>query len=123
MLLLVVVSITGCRGKILPVKGVTAPRPFGMGSPPADADPLYLSGWNDGCDTGLSAMVTGYYKSHYQFTQDPYKANNPVYYKAWKDAYTYCNQYAFRFIWDPIDNNNNKSQDNPLCVLCPNELR
>lgn len=123
VILIVLISVTGCRGKFISEKSITAPKPFGMGGPPKDADPLYLQGWDDGCETGLSTMVTGFYKTHYEFKQDPYKANNPVYYKAWKDSYTYCRQYAFRFTWDSIDNNANKSLDNNLCILCPNELR
>lgn len=99
-----------------------APKPFRMGGPDKDADPEYLSGWEDGCNTGLSTMNHGYYKSFYAFKQDAYKVDNPVYYKAWKDAYTYCRQYSFRFVWDSYDRTYNKALENNLCVLCPNEL-
>lgn len=114
--------LSSCAGQIFSEKSFFAPKPFRMGGPDKDADPMYLSGWEDGCHTGLSTMNHGYYKSFYKYKQDPYKANNPVYYKAWKDAYTYCRHYSFRFVWDSYDNAANKSLDNNLCVLCPNEL-
>ena len=115
--------ITSCAGKIFSSDSFFAPKPLKIGGPTKGAHPDYLAGWEDGCQTGLSTMVHGYYKSFYGYKQDPYKANNPRYYKAWKDSYTYCRHYSFRFAWDSIDNNANKSQDNNLCVLCPNELR
>jgi hypothetical protein len=124
LLLLVICCITGCAGKIFNSKSMFAPKPFRMGGPARDGstDPDYLSGWDDGCETGMSTMVQGYYKSFYAFKQDPYMVSNPVYYKAWKDSYDYCRHYAFRFAWDSYDRNNSKALDNPLCVLCPNEL-
>lgn len=93
-----------------------------MGAPPKDADPEYLQGWNDGCETGLSTMVAGSYKSFYGFKQDAYKIKDQKYYQAWKDAYNYCRQYSFRFTWDAYDRTYNKALENNLCVICPNEL-
>ncbi len=111
--------ITGCRGKVFSSKSAFAPKPFKIGGPPKDANPDYLQGWEDGCNTGLSTMVTGYYKSFYGYQQDPYKMSLPIYYKAWKDSYTYCRQYAFRYIWDSADQLNAQFSK-PLCILCPN---
>lgn len=121
-LLLICLVATGCRGKIFSSKSSFAPKPFKIGGPPKDAHPDYLEGWEDGCNTGLSTMVPGYYKSFYGYQQDPYKTGNPIYYKAWKDSYTYCRQYAFRFVWDSMDQSGHPV-DNNLCVLCPNEIR
>ena len=67
-------------------------------------------------------MVSGYYKTFYGYKQDPYKIDNPTYYKAWIDAYTYCRQYSFRYAWDAWDRQYNKAIENPLCIICPNEL-
>ncbi|MCD6034977.1 MAG: hypothetical protein K0R63_718 [Rickettsiales bacterium] len=79
-----------------------APRPFAMGdTPPGTA--TFRKGWEEGCHTGLATMTTDYYKSFYTFEQDPYMINNSEYYEAWKDAYTYCRQYAFKWTlwsWD-----------------------
>ncbi len=117
-LLVLLVFISGCAGQIFSAKNKVAPRPFGMTGPGKNAHPDYLAGWNDGCDTGLSTMVPGYYKSFYKFKQDAYMINNARYYKAWKDSYTYCRQYAFRFVWDSIDQNRETKN---ICVLCPND--
>lgn len=94
------------------------PRHPLMGKPAENAAPEYLSGWNDGCDTGLSTMNPSFYKAFYKFKQDPDMFANPVYYKAWKDAYTYCRHYSFRYVWDALDRNYNKPLNNRLCVLC-----
>jgi hypothetical protein len=120
--MLLLVSISGCVGKIFSDDSIFAPKPLGMGSPDkSKGSAEYLKGWDDGCKTGLSTMVSGYYKSFYGFKQDPYMVDNPSYYKAWKDAFTYCKQYAFKYSWDAYDKTNNKALENPLCIICPNE--
>ena len=115
---MICIVATGCRGQIFSADNPLAPKPFRLGGPPKDSHPDYLKGWEDGCNTGLSTMVPGYYKSFYAFQQDAYKVNNPVYYKAWKDSYTYCRQYAFRYVWDTLDQSGHPLESN-LCVLCP----
>ena len=113
--------LNACVGQIFSDDSKMAPIPFKMTRPdPNKGSPEYLKGWDDGCKTGLSTMITGYYKSFYQFKQDPYMTSNATYYKAWKDAYGYCKNYAFRFSWDSLDRTgNNKVVDNPICVICP----
>ena len=116
-------AVTSCGGKVFSDDSIFAPMPLRMGTPDKKkGSPEYLKGWDDGCKTGLSTMVNGYYKSFYQFKQDPYLASNPVYYKAWKDSYTYCRQYSFRYSWDAYDRTYNKAMENPLCIICENEL-
>lgn len=117
-------SLTGCAGKMMfSEHNFFAPKPFLEGKPSKNAPPEYTAGWNDGCTTGNSTMVMNYYKSFYKYKFDPAMIDNAVYYKAWKDAYTYCRHYSFRYTWDPVDKNASKAADNPLCVICPNELR
>lgn len=119
----VMLVLASCGGQIFSDTNVFAPKPLRMGSPDKNkASPEYLKGWDDGCKTGLSTMVNGYYKSFYAFKQDPYMIDNVVYYQAWKDSYTYCRQYSFRYSWDAYDRTYNKSLENPLCIICPNEL-
>jgi hypothetical protein len=120
---LIIFTLSGCAGKIFSENSIFAPNPLKMGGPDkSKASPEYLKGWDDGCKTGLSTMVSGYYKSFYSFKQDPYMVSNPVYYKSWKDAYTYCRQYSFRYSWDGFDRTYNKALESPLCIICPNEL-
>tara|TARA_B100001564_G_C20658505_1_gene680425 strand:- start:1837 stop:2157 length:321 start_codon:yes stop_codon:yes gene_type:complete len=104
-----------------------APWPYGLvKSAPPGSPPDYAKGWDDGCKTGLSTMNRQIYKSFYGYKQDHTMADNPNYYKAWKDAYTYCRQYSFRFTWDALDGRKGGGgaiSVAPLCVLCPNEIR
>ena len=118
MVFIISVSLAGC----LQNQNFYKPRPAGMGGPPKDAPVNYRTGWEDGCETGMSTMVLGYYKSFYKYKIDVKMKDDPAYYKAWKDAYTYCRQYTFRYTWFALDNYTGAENNNPLCVLCPNEF-
>jgi hypothetical protein len=69
------------------------------GPPPSkDGKPynqMYVDGWKDGCETGVSATTNSWYKFHHKFKQDPIKAQDNIYYKGWRDALTYCGRYIF----------------------------
>lgn len=68
------------------------------GPPPGkEYTPLYVEGWKDGCHTGVSATANYWYKMYYGFKQDPIKAQDRVYYKGWKDAFTYCNRWIYQW--------------------------
>lgn len=58
---------------------------------------LYVLGWQDGCHTGTSANTNQYYKYYYHFKQDAHLAQDPVYYKGWKDAFNYCGRYIYQY--------------------------
>ena len=120
-----VTFLTGCTGQIFSDDSIFAPLPGGMGKPAENAPPAYKQGWDDGCKTGLSTMNPGYYKSFYQYKQDASMVDDPVYYKAWKDSYTYCRQYSFKFVWDAYDKTRNSGPLSlkKLCVLCPDQFR
>jgi hypothetical protein len=68
------------------------------GPPPGQKySDMYVSGWKDGCETGVSASSNHWYKQFYHFRQDPILAQNRVYYKGWKDALSYCNRYIYQY--------------------------
>ena len=117
---LILMGLTGCHDF-----AIWKPVPMGMErDPPEDAPQEYKDGWNDGCETGLSTMVTSFYKTFYTYRQDPNRLNQPMYYKAWKDAYTYCRQYSFRSIWAPIDEMKGAHPFNMrLCAFCYNQIK
>ncbi len=50
----------------------------------------YRLGWQDGCDTGLSAMGGFVYKMLYGFKKRPEMGNNEMYKQAWNEGFTYC---------------------------------
>ena len=116
--------LVACRGQVFSEKSMLAPLPAGMGYPPKDSPPDYLEGWYDGCYTGLSTMNQEIYKSFYGYKQNVDKADNIIYYQAWRDAYTYCRHYSFRYVWNPLDKKRTKGllTDKDICVLCPDEF-
>lgn len=62
---------------------------------PKDAPNVYKLAWRDGCESGLSSMSNTMYKTFYSFKQDAKLRSNPVYYKTWKDTYTFCRHYIY----------------------------
>ena len=60
--------------------------------------PDYKLGWEDGCDTGLSAQQGGVAKALYGFKKRPEMADNTTYNSAWNEGFTYC-----RFSLDKVD--------------------
>ena len=75
----------------------TKPWPYGMGKAP-EGSPTFQQGWEDGCATGLGAYGSGHYrKRSNRFRQDISMVDDPEYYRAWKDAYTYCRFYVFNW--------------------------
>lgn len=70
------------------------PRPWGMGETP-EGSPLFQKGWDEGCNSGLGVAGGKHYrKPAYRFQQDLSLINNDEYYRAWRDAYTYCRWYV-----------------------------
>lgn len=95
---IVAVSIifTGCEHMY---NQITKPRPYGL-APTPEGTAIFKQGWEDGCDTGLSAYGNDTYKRLYTFKQDLVLVDNPEYYRAWKDAYLYCRWYAWNWVRD-----------------------
>lgn len=52
--------------------------------------PEYQLGWEDGCDSGLSAEGTWDYKLTYGFKKRPEMAANDQYKQGWNEGFTYC---------------------------------
>lgn len=68
---------TGCRPLVL--QGI---------SPEGPAE--YQLGWQDGCDTGLSADSPVFYKFMYGFKKRPEMGANDLYKQGWNEGFTYC---------------------------------
>lgn len=95
-ILLVCAMLSGCgdwfdRASELSLwEQIKRPRPWPLANTP-EGTPMFQKGWNDGCDTGLQVYGNNMYNAAYEgFKQDPNLVDNPEYYRAWKDAYTYC---------------------------------
>jgi hypothetical protein len=75
--LLLLLAVSGCRPSML---YWTAPEG------PAE----YQLGWQDGCDTGISAEG-GYLKQAlYGFKKRPEMGENDQYKQGWNEGFTYC---------------------------------
>ena len=82
---LALLSLVGCRP--LSLYGIAPSGP-----------PEYKLGWEDGCDSGLSAQGGFVYRAAFGFKKRAELGDNDVYKTAWNEGFTYC-----RFTLDPVD--------------------
>lgn len=59
---------------------------------------LFMQGWKDGCETGISAASNAYQRQFYHFNQNSDLAQDNTYYTGWKSAFTYCSRYVFQYL-------------------------
>ncbi len=77
LILGITVLLGGCR-----------PTALGFVDPPGS--PEYKLGWEDGCDSGLSAEGSWDYKLMYGFKKRPEMAASDQYKQAWNEGFSYC---------------------------------
>ncbi len=77
---------------------VSSCRPLVLQAVDPTGPPEYKLGWEDGCDSGLSAQGGFIYKYTYGFKKRPEMSNNTMYTTAWNEGFAYC-----RFSLDVID--------------------
>lgn len=65
-------------------------RPFSTLMVDPAGPPEYKLGWEDGCDTGISAEGAYYYKLMYGFKKRTELAANDQYKQGWNEGFTYC---------------------------------
>ncbi len=56
-------------------------------------NPLYIKGWQDGCQSGAESAANFFYRANYKFTQDWRLLDNTFYINGWEDAYNHCRKY------------------------------
>lgn len=86
--------ILASMGMLLLASGCFLAKPASLDLEPPPGSAEYRQGWSDGCESGLSAYGTPFYKTFHRVKQDPILAQNKVYYQVWKDAYAYCAVYV-----------------------------
>lgn len=72
---------------------------YGMFEKPAGNKaypPLYLKGWQEGCESGAQASANHLYRLRYKFTQDWKLLNNTTYINGWDRAYSHCRKYVLQ---------------------------
>lgn len=72
------------------ILGVAACRPAPLYYVEPSGPTEYQLGWQDGCDTGLSAQGGIFYQALYGFKKRPEMGNNELYKQAWNEGFTYC---------------------------------
>lgn len=65
-------------------------RPLWVSTVKPEGPPEYALGWEDGCDTGLSAEGSWDYKLMYGFKKRPEMASNDQYKQGWNEGFSYC---------------------------------
>lgn len=75
-------------------------RPISLYAVGPSGPPEYKLGWEDGCDSGLSAEGGFVGKAVYGFKKRPELGDNDLYKTAWNEGFTYC-----RFSTDPVGKN------------------
>ncbi|NBX03613.1 MAG: hypothetical protein EBR02_06090 [Alphaproteobacteria bacterium] len=65
-------------------------RPLTLYAVDPGGPPEYQLGWEDGCDSGLSAEGGWYYKVIYGFKKRPEMSANDQYKQGWNEGFTYC---------------------------------
>lgn len=80
------------------IAGLGGCRPVSLYMVDPAGPPEYKLGWEDGCDSGLSAQGGMVAKMAYGFKKRPEMADNELYKTAWNEGFTYC-----RFSLDPVD--------------------
>lgn len=53
----------------------------------------YRKGWDDGCDSGISAGGTLWQKIAYSFFRDPNMLGDVHYQQGWDEGFSYCRFY------------------------------
>lgn len=83
---------------LLGLLAMTSCRPLSLYGVGPEGPPEYKLGWEDGCDSGLSAQGGALYRGTFGFKKRPEMNDNDLYKTAWNEGFTYC-----RFALDPVD--------------------
>lgn len=65
-------------------------RPMWLNTVDPSGPPEYQLGWEDGCDSGLSAEGSYMYKIIYGFKKRTELAASDQYKQGWNEGFTYC---------------------------------
>jgi hypothetical protein len=58
--------------------------------------PMYIKGWQDGCESGAQASANYLYRLKYKFKQDWELLDNREYMTGWDNAYNHCRKYLLQ---------------------------
>ncbi|MDE3017014.1 MAG: hypothetical protein KGI29_08880 [Pseudomonadota bacterium] len=84
---------------------VSGCRPFWLWTVDPSGPPEYKLGWEDGCDSGLSAEGSWDYKLMYGFKKRTEMSASDQYKQGWNEGFTYC-RYSLASSKGSVDMNN-----------------
>ncbi len=70
----------------------------GLPDAPTQGPPLYLQGWNEGCETGANIYGNDYMRVIYANKINTSLMKNPVYRNAWRVGQSYCRFYVSTYL-------------------------
>ncbi len=76
--------------ELLALSALCGCRPLLLQTVDPGGPPEYRLGWEDGCDSGLSAEGGWEYKIMYGFKKRAEMAANDQYKQGWNEGFTYC---------------------------------
>lgn len=62
---------------------------------PPNSPPKFKQGWQEGCESGISAFSNNLQRYFYKFKQDSELTQDKEYYIGWKIGWEYCKRYAY----------------------------
>lgn len=93
--IVMVILVVGLTSACHSMPEVFRPGAWILDQGPKEGSAEFKQAWQDGCESGMASMSNTMYKMSYRFRQDAALRNNPVYYKTWKDTYTFCRHYLY----------------------------
>jgi hypothetical protein len=107
LILPLIIALSGCSS-IIPGHNVPIWKYKLFKRPPDNQDypPLYITGWQHGCESGAEASANYLYRLKYKFKQDWSLLGNTYYVRGWEDSYNYCRKYVLRQNLGPLGKNN-----------------
>lgn len=91
---LLILSLSACRSGAPWMQAMMDGPPQRQGTSNEELPPVYVKGWKEGCETGVSANTNSLAKFAYKYRQDASLVMNDIYYRGWKDAFDYCQRYT-----------------------------
>lgn len=89
-LILVIGLLSACQNSKLNITGIP--------HPPTEGPQEYIIGWQQGCETGMTAYSNSYLRNQYQVRVNSQMMQNPHYQKGWEIGQTYCSYYISSYL-------------------------
>lgn len=90
---------------------------LGMPKAPTTGPQEYLTGWNEGCQTGMTTYSNSYLRTRYQTSVNGEMMQHPHYQKGWEVGQSYCSYYISTYLNNKEFFNNDLRSKNQWATL------